>query len=104
MIDLVPPVRPYEPFTNGSLPFINGSSHWSIYLPLTNGGFISVREVLLANDISVWEVRELYFINSSIINSYFSYEYHPPLILYFKPSLFLYLVPSSPLPPQPLYP
>ena len=78
-LDMVPPVRQYEPFINGRL--------------------ISVREVPLANDISVWEVRELYFINSGIINSYFSYKYHaPPLILCLEPSLFLYLVPSSPLP------
>jgi hypothetical protein len=40
--DLVPPVRQYEPFINGSLPLIN-------IRPLTNGGFISVREVLLTN-------------------------------------------------------
>ena len=50
--------------------------------PLANGRAIVVREAPLANDIGVWEVREVYFINSGIINSYFSYEYHAyPLIL-----------------------
>jgi len=73
--------------------------------PLANGRAIVVREALLANDIGVWEVREVYFINSGIINSYFSYKYHAyPLILCLCPPLFLYPVPTSPLLPQPSYP